>query len=197
GRVTFRPATATVPSVASRRPATMRSKVDLPQPLGPTRETNSPAPTASEMPASASTGPLAAWYVMPTLSRSISACVTMLLSAGLLRHVDLGVEVLGINVLAVDLLGQTHMGVHQIDRRAHPLVVDRAYAVLGILLGLHEFEAHQHVGRNRLDVDLGYALLENHHRGFGVGHDVAPSHVGRFEEVLQRLRPLLHRLGAR
>ena len=41
-------------------PATMRSRVDLPQPLGPTSETNSPAPTASEMPASASTGPLAA-----------------------------------------------------------------------------------------------------------------------------------------
>ena len=38
----------------------MRSKVDLPQPLGPTSDTNSPAPTASEMPASASTGPLAA-----------------------------------------------------------------------------------------------------------------------------------------
>ena len=46
--------------VAGRRPATMRSKVDLPQPLGPTSDTNSPVPTASEMPARASTGPLAA-----------------------------------------------------------------------------------------------------------------------------------------
>jgi hypothetical protein len=60
GCLTSRPATATVPRVAGRRPATIRSKVDLPQPLGPTSETNSPAPTASEMPASASTGPLAA-----------------------------------------------------------------------------------------------------------------------------------------
>ena len=51
----------------------MRSRVDLPQPLGPTSETNSPAPTDSEMPASASTGPLAASYVMPTRSRPISS----------------------------------------------------------------------------------------------------------------------------
>ena len=60
GWVTLRSATVTVPSVAGLSPATMRSKVDLPQPLGPTSETNSPASTESEMPASASTGPLAA-----------------------------------------------------------------------------------------------------------------------------------------
>ena len=53
----------------------MRSRVDLPQPLGPTSETNSPAPTDSEMPARASTGPLAASYVMPTRSRPISSLV--------------------------------------------------------------------------------------------------------------------------
>ena len=45
GSRTMRPATVTVPSVAGRSPATMRSRVDLPQPLGPTSETNSPAPT--------------------------------------------------------------------------------------------------------------------------------------------------------
>ncbi len=60
GRVTSRSPTVTVPSVAGRSPATMRSRVDLPQPLGPTSETNSPVPTDIEMPASASTGPLAA-----------------------------------------------------------------------------------------------------------------------------------------
>ena len=60
GLVTSRPSTETVPAVAGRSPATMRSRVDLPQPLGPTRETNSPASTDREMPASASTGPLAA-----------------------------------------------------------------------------------------------------------------------------------------
>ena len=38
----------------------MRNSVDLPQPEGPTSETNSPAPTRNEMSASASTGPLAA-----------------------------------------------------------------------------------------------------------------------------------------
>ena len=42
GRVTVRPATVTAPTVAGRSPATMRSRVDLPQPLGPTSATNSP-----------------------------------------------------------------------------------------------------------------------------------------------------------
>ena len=60
GWVTVRPATVIVPRVAGRSPATMRSRVDFPQPLGPTSETNSPAPIDAEMPARASTGPLAA-----------------------------------------------------------------------------------------------------------------------------------------
>ena len=56
----LRPTTRGMVKVAGRKPATMRSRVDLPQPLGPTSDTNSPVPTVSEMPASASTGPLAA-----------------------------------------------------------------------------------------------------------------------------------------
>ena len=42
---------------ASRRPAAMRSSVVLPQPEGPTSETNSPAPTSSAAPSSACTSP--------------------------------------------------------------------------------------------------------------------------------------------
>src|SRR5690554_870369 len=45
GPVLFLPATSTSPEVFSRSPATMRSAVVLPQPLGPIIETNSPAPT--------------------------------------------------------------------------------------------------------------------------------------------------------
>ena len=81
----------------------MRSSVDLPQPLGPTSETNSPAPTDSEMPASASTGPLAASYVMPTRSRPISS----------LLHPDriyLGISTLGRNSVVKTSLHSTFLG---------------------------------------------------------------------------------------
>ncbi len=61
GFVTTIPSTVTAPAVAGRKPAMMRSKVDLPQPLGPTNETNSPCATSSEMSRNASTGPLAVW----------------------------------------------------------------------------------------------------------------------------------------
>src|SRR4249920_2956725 len=159
GSCTMVPATLTAPSVAGRRPATMRSRVDLPQPLGPTRETNSPAPTLSEMPARASTGPLAAWYVMPTRSRPISSVFTP--RSVLLRHLDLGEEVGRIDVLALDLLGQAHVGIHQVNRVAHLLLVDPADAVLGVTLGLHQVEPDQHVRRYGLDLDLGHALLED------------------------------------
>src|SRR5882724_6722347 len=39
------PSTARVPEVGGRKPATMLRIVDLPQPEGPTIDTNSPAPT--------------------------------------------------------------------------------------------------------------------------------------------------------
>ena len=49
-----------VPLVARSRPARMRSRVDLPQPLGPTMQTNSPGAMVRSMPSSATTrcGPL-------------------------------------------------------------------------------------------------------------------------------------------
>ena len=42
--VTLSPSIVTVPESASRRPATTLSSVDLPQPLGPITDTNSPMP---------------------------------------------------------------------------------------------------------------------------------------------------------
>ena len=41
------PNTSTVPLLGASRPAATLSSVLLPQPVGPTTETNSPAPTAS------------------------------------------------------------------------------------------------------------------------------------------------------
>src|ERR1700761_3572113 len=50
GPLTGSPPTVTWPSSASRAPATMRSRVDLPQPDGPSRQTNSPARTSRSTP---------------------------------------------------------------------------------------------------------------------------------------------------
>ena len=44
--VTSRPSMAMLPSVMFSSPASMRSKVDLPQPEGPTNTTNSPCSTS-------------------------------------------------------------------------------------------------------------------------------------------------------
>src|SRR5438309_11326731 len=44
------PSMAIVPAVISSSPASMRSKVDLPQPDGPTSTVNSPSAISNEMP---------------------------------------------------------------------------------------------------------------------------------------------------
>src|SRR5260370_31938250 len=131
---------------------------------------------------------------MPTWSRPISSLFTP--GSALLRHLDLGEEVHGVDVLALDLLGQAHVGVHQVDRIAHLLLVDPADAVLGVALGLHQVEPDHHVGRHHLDIDLGHALLQDLHCSLRIGHDVAPAHVGGFEEGLQHGWALLHGLFA-
>ena len=53
------PPTVTSPAVGSIRPPTISISVLLPQPLGPTIETNSPSPTSSETSCIASTVSLA------------------------------------------------------------------------------------------------------------------------------------------
>ena len=54
---TFSPSIRTSPEVASSSPAMTRSSVDLPQPDGPTKMTNSPSSTSRSMPFSTSTLP--------------------------------------------------------------------------------------------------------------------------------------------
>ncbi len=54
---TLRPSISTSPEVRSSSPAMMRSSVDLPQPEGPTKTTNSPSATSRSMPFSTSTLP--------------------------------------------------------------------------------------------------------------------------------------------
>ena len=55
GRSTGTPATVTTPAVGASNPPMMLSKVDLPQPDGPSRQTNSPLRISSETSSSAST----------------------------------------------------------------------------------------------------------------------------------------------
>src|SRR5258708_21929294 len=57
GPVIGLPATETSPVVGSSKPATMRSKVDLPQPDAPIRQTNWPSPIATSIRPSASISP--------------------------------------------------------------------------------------------------------------------------------------------
>src|SRR5215467_1795515 len=72
--VTSRSPIEIFPSVASSRPAIIRSSVDLPQPEGPTRTRNSPLPIVSETPSTATTSPE---KTLLTLSRTISATETI------------------------------------------------------------------------------------------------------------------------
>jgi hypothetical protein len=57
GAVTSRPLTAIEPSVSGIRPAISRSNVDLPHPLGPTSEMNSPGRASKLAWSTASTPP--------------------------------------------------------------------------------------------------------------------------------------------
>jgi hypothetical protein len=61
GRSTAVPAIVTVPDVGDSSPAMIMASVDLPQPEGPTMETNSPLPTVNDTPSSADTTPSRAW----------------------------------------------------------------------------------------------------------------------------------------
>ena len=57
------------PLVGSTKPASIRSRVVLPQPLGPSRKNNSPASMDSEMSSTASTAPRRAAYTLLSFSR--------------------------------------------------------------------------------------------------------------------------------
>src|SRR5215813_4296996 len=54
------------PWLGSSKPATMRSRVDLPQPDAPIRQTNSPCSTATSTRASASISPSSTWKRLVT-----------------------------------------------------------------------------------------------------------------------------------
>src|ERR1700740_2572638 len=67
----------TSPSVTLSSPAMMASKVDLPQPEGPTRTTNSPVLTSRSIPLSTGTEPkffLTCWIVSEAIDNRLFEC---------------------------------------------------------------------------------------------------------------------------
>ncbi|OJA83951.1 hypothetical protein BGV48_27445 [Burkholderia ubonensis] len=73
GRAIGTPSCAIVPCRAASRPATSRSSVDFPQPLGPSSATNSPASTDSVTSSSTGSAPPAvsnAWLTRRTSMRA-------------------------------------------------------------------------------------------------------------------------------
>jgi hypothetical protein len=67
------PLTEIVPDVGFSKSAMTRSKVVLPQPDGPMKETNSPLPMVRSTLESASTGPSLVWKVRPSLLAETTA----------------------------------------------------------------------------------------------------------------------------
>ncbi|BDZ64380.1 hypothetical protein GCM10025877_13180 [Agromyces mangrovi Wang et al. 2018] len=80
------PFTSTVPALGSSRSAMRRMSVDLPQPDGPMRETNSPAATSRSMPWRACTTPDRVSNVLSTpVTRTAAVVVSVVVGAVLMR----------------------------------------------------------------------------------------------------------------
>src|ERR1700675_4376446 len=76
GPVMGEPRSDAAPAEAGRMPDRILSRVDLPQPDGPTTATNSPSPTAKEMSSSADTDPVRAAYRLESALTSMTVMIT-------------------------------------------------------------------------------------------------------------------------
>src|SRR3984957_5268197 len=84
--LTFAPLTSAKPALGCNRPETMLSKVDLPQPDGPTMVTIEPSGTSSDTPRTASTAPRSRGRnIMPIFDRRIFAGGVMFESCAINR----------------------------------------------------------------------------------------------------------------
>src|SRR5258708_33942711 len=102
--VTGEPPISTSPSVGSTRPAIMRNVVVLPQPLGPSSATSSPAAMRS---VTLSTAVLVAnTFVKPEMARSVALSVTASAPEDLVELIQDGAA------LRIDLLPVEHVELH-------------------------------------------------------------------------------------
>src|SRR3990170_4111618 len=82
GEFTIRPPISISPLSGRSNPATQRSVVVLPQPLGPSKTQNSPSPTSRLIPRSASTRPC---WAVNDFRRSLMLIIPITTYAGLLQ----------------------------------------------------------------------------------------------------------------
>src|ERR1700722_8836989 len=140
---TSRPATNTWPCEAVSVPATSLRMVDLPQPEGPTRATNSPWVIRNDVSASAVTLFLSPPNVTPTFSRSIT------LPAGIAGGA--GEASIGLAFCRGGDGGHRRIGVARLSRRHLLEGMHRAAAAARVLLQdailHHEASPHQRVNR--------------------------------------------------
>src|SRR5262249_42394398 len=124
GAVTGFPSTTTSPVVGSSKPATTRSKVDLPQPDAPIRQTNAPPWIAASMRPSASTSPSPTWkrLLTPRMTRWGRTVSRMMLGTPLQHAVaDDDDDAVGHEAANAD---DDHPGNHQVGARERAAVHD-------------------------------------------------------------------------
>src|SRR5205823_2049764 len=132
-----RPSSSIVPPVGSRKPAIMRSVVVLPQPEGPSSETNSPRASASVARSTAVTVP----------NRQVSSRSASLLAAG--SATILGARTSQHEVAANHAKAEHHErdgddDEHEADRREHLEVA---------LIALVEQQDREHLGAGGVEKD--------------------------------------------
>src|SRR5471032_3193756 len=145
------PSSFTVPRSTPNRPATMRNKVVLPQPEGPSRETNSPWPTPRSTPPSTVAAPKD--LVAPDTSRKAWAATTCLEGHLAIPALDPAIAFLG-DELPVEIM---HLDVAADAERRLGRAVRREGEGLGLQLVLH-LGAEQHVDQRQRHFLVGAAL---------------------------------------
>src|SRR4051812_8330878 len=188
GRRTSWPRTRTWPEVAGISPATMRKSVDLPQPLGPTTETNSFERIAKDRSATA----------MPVPKDLLKASTSTALgtSAGsnsvLLRAGDREIHVRR-RETRVDL----ERLLHELDRAPQPVVGRGAVAVLRHVSGVDRLDGLLPLGERRVVVERLIVLHHDPGGLFRVLGRVADRLRGRLGELLRLRRITLELFAAR
>src|SRR3954469_21446996 len=188
GRRTSWPRTRTRPEVAGMSPATMRKSVDLPQPLGPTTDTNSLERIAKDR--SSTAMPVPKDLLKPSTSTALGT------SAGsnpvLLRARDREIHVRG-RETRVDL----ERLLHELDRALQPVLGRGAVAVLRDVRGVDRLDRLLPLGERGVEVERRIVLHHDPGGLFRVLGRVADRLRGRLGEFLRLLRLALELLAAR
>src|SRR5262252_7537471 len=208
GPVTGLPATSIAPSVVGSRPAIMLSSVLLPQPLGPTIETNSPRPIARLTSSTACTSP---WRERKCFDTPRTDTAASLLSAAPAGSVSRRTSVMAPLSVPCRLLRDELVGVvgGRILRRDAAVGLEHRQHLLPVVLGgpadrmalrgrrvqlllERDLEAFaQHVL-----AEIGIELEARRHRGVRILGGGFPALLRRGDELLHQVGRLFHQRGA-